>query len=110
MVRTGPDAGGHRFMNLDPPLLPSALGDQGDGHPMPAVPCPRVPIANPGLAPAVGIPSIGVPTANLGWQLFRTTAAQVVGRNFTSAARLVVAAIIFRSYGKDLFGAYALIL
>jgi O-antigen/teichoic acid export membrane protein len=46
---------------------------------------------------------------NLGWSVFKNTAAQVVGRGLIAVSRLVVAGIIVRSFGRDMFGAYSLV-
>lgn len=47
--------------------------------------------------------------SNLGWRIFRNSAAQVASRLCIAALRLVVAGMILRAYGKDVFGEYALI-
>lgn len=52
----------------------------------------------------------GLPLANLGWSAFRNTAAQVSGRMLVAAARLVVVALIVRSFGNATFAEYAVLL
>ena len=54
-------------------------------------------------------PIAGVPTDNLGWSVFKNSVAQIAGRLFISLGRLVVAGLIIRGYGKDIFGQYSLI-
>jgi O-antigen/teichoic acid export membrane protein len=44
-----------------------------------------------------------------GWSIFKNTAAQLVGRNFIALSRLVVAGLIVRSYGTDIFAEYSLV-
>jgi len=46
---------------------------------------------------------------NLGWSVFKNTAAQGVGRLLIALSRLVVAGIIVRSFGKITFAEYSLI-
>lgn len=68
------------------------------------------PLSPDGATPSGTIPpSAGAPTGYLGWDLFRNTAAQVVGRNFIGLGRLVVAGMIVRGFGKGTFGEYSLI-
>lgn len=52
----------------------------------------------------------GTAAGNVGWSILRNTAAQVAGRNFIALARLVIASLIARSFGKDMFGEYSLVL
>lgn len=47
--------------------------------------------------------------SNLGWRIFKNSAAQVASRLCIAALRLIVAGMILRAYGKDVFGEYALI-
>jgi O-antigen/teichoic acid export membrane protein len=48
-------------------------------------------------------------TKNLGWSVLKNSGAQVIGRVCVGLLRLVVAGIILRSYGKTMFGEYALL-
>jgi O-antigen/teichoic acid export membrane protein len=52
---------------------------------------------------------VGVATKNLGWAVFKNSSAQVAGRLLIAVSRLVVAGIIVRSYGKNMFGEYSLV-
>lgn len=49
------------------------------------------------------------PTDSLGWSVLKNSVAQVASRILIAAVRLLVAGIIIRSYGKDLFGMYSLV-
>lgn len=50
-----------------------------------------------------------VPTKNLGWKVLKNSAAQVTGRLLIAIFRLVIAGIIVRTYGRNLFGEYSLL-
>jgi O-antigen/teichoic acid export membrane protein len=47
---------------------------------------------------------------NLGWSVFRNTAAQLVGRNLIALSRLFLSGIVVRRFGKETFGEYSLVL
>src|SRR5439155_11092158 len=46
---------------------------------------------------------------NLGWNVFKNSIVQIAGRLFISLSRLIVAGLIIRGYGKDVFGQYSLV-
>ena len=52
---------------------------------------------------------VGIPQKDLGWNIFRNSAAQLAGRIILAAARLAVVSIIVRTFGKGTFGEYSLI-
>src|ERR1051326_6668098 len=54
--------------------------------------------------------TLGIPTQNLALSIIRNTGAHFAGRNLISLGRLVVSGTIARTYGKDVFGAYSLVL
>ena len=54
-------------------------------------------------------PAVAIPKHNLGWKMFRNTAAQVAGRNLIMLGRLVVAGVIVRGCGRGVFGEYSLL-
>ncbi len=51
-----------------------------------------------------------IPHKNIGWHLFKNTAALAVGRIFNSLLRLIIAAMIVRGLGSDAFGEYSLVI
>ncbi len=53
---------------------------------------------------------IGMQAGPSGRSLFRNAAAQLVGRNFISLGRLLVASTIARTYGNERFGEYSLLI
>lgn len=49
------------------------------------------------------------PVNNVGWNVFKNSAAQVAGRVFMALLRLVIAGIIVRTYDRGMFGEYSLV-
>ncbi|MDX2149896.1 MAG: oligosaccharide flippase family protein [Bryobacteraceae bacterium] len=47
---------------------------------------------------------------SLGRKVFKTTIAQILGRNFISLGRLALASLVVRQFGMDVFGQYSVIL
>ncbi len=61
-------------------------------------------------APPTGSGALDVALpSNLGWSVFKNTAAQGAGRILIAVSRLVIAGLIVRSYGRFTFGQYSLI-
>ena len=55
-------------------------------------------------------PKLGIPRGNLILSVCRNAASQLGGRNLISLGRLIVASTIARTYGKEMFGRYSLII
>jgi O-antigen/teichoic acid export membrane protein len=67
-------------------------------------------------APATGGAVLHDPAARhagsvqpVGWSILRNSVAQIAGRLFVAASRLVVASLILRSAGTEVFGQYSLV-
>ena len=60
--------------------------------------------------PEVDTPPIGIPTGNLVQSVCRNAAAQLAGRNLISLFRLIAASTIARTFGKEMFGQYSLVI
>jgi O-antigen/teichoic acid export membrane protein len=54
-------------------------------------------------------PALTLPSDNVGRNVFKNSVAQVVGRVGVALLRLVIAGILLRAYGKELFGQYSLL-
>lgn len=68
-----------------------------------------LPIDTPQLTePVQG--GLGLPAGNLVLNVCRNATAHLAGRNLISLGRLVVASTIARTYGKEIFGEYSLII
>jgi len=50
-----------------------------------------------------------IPATRIGWNMMKSSSAQVVGRIVVALARLVVAGMIIRRYHESIFGEYSLI-
>jgi O-antigen/teichoic acid export membrane protein len=65
-------------------------------------------------APEIAAPAhahtFGIPAGNLILSVCRNAVSQLAGRNVISLGRLVVASTIARTYGKEVFGQYSLII
>jgi O-antigen/teichoic acid export membrane protein len=61
------------------------------------------------LEPPAG-PDLGLPSGSLRLSVFRNAAAHLAGRNLISLGRLVAASTIARTYGREVFGQYSLII
>lgn len=91
-----------------PARQPTAAG-KTSAHPVGVSPSPSPLDPNRATPDGAIPPPSGAPTSYFGWDIFRNTAAQVVGRNFIALGRLVVAGMIVRGFGKGTFGEYSLI-
>src|SRR5262249_17491097 len=54
-------------------------------------------------------PTVTVPTSNLGWSVFKNSIVLIAGRLSISLSRLIVAGLVIRGYGRDIFGQYSLV-
>jgi O-antigen/teichoic acid export membrane protein len=71
---------------------------------------PARPLSSDPAESCASTDSAGFPTHNLAWRIFSNTATQVGGRGLVTLSRLVMAAIIVRGFGKEIFGGYSLVL